>query len=418
MSSTLRWELATDGQSHREAGAVDLNIVMIAFILLASLYGFISIHADNFFVRSIKDLFLVFFFLCSLRLTFHHCTDRSRDSLLFCIAAFPVLGLSIYTSYNGTLSYIYGVKITVLPMLMLFMGMYFGRVQVSFIRTFLVVYVLLIAGWLVQSFIGIDQLILKYNYVYGVNVKGFVDGTPRYSSWTVSPDAYAYTLAVVSIILEQAKRLKGLWWAGMLLRANTLVFLYLSTIRSALVLWLVAELVLCCLYLLGKRQGKQLFIAGLCFLPAVLAIVLPIVSSQGAMISTTSLLIRFSNWGDHLQPLLSFQGLFGQGLGIVGAASQRTAFLGDELSKSYAVDNQVLSIYQQLGAVGLLFFLLLFTVVFIRLVKNAAPERRDVRASIALLAGTVVSFLVTSSLEIYPFNVFLFYMLGMSMYRP
>ncbi|MEH7275312.1 hypothetical protein V7125_17005, partial [Neobacillus vireti] len=109
--------------------------------------------------------------------------------------------------------------------------------------------------------------------------------------------------------------------------------------------------------------------------------------------------------------------------GAVGSASLRLADLGYN-SADYAVDNQYLAIYQQLGLLGIIAYLLFFTVIFFLLLtlskkisnRNENIEYiRSLRLAIGLILATSVSSFFTNIIEVYPFNLFLFVYIGMQL---
>ncbi|GBF76341.1 hypothetical protein PA598K_04804 [Paenibacillus sp. 598K] len=357
-------------------------------LLFVSVYGLMSVFVDNLLVRSIKDVLMLLF---------------AAVSILSIVQRGLAIGLSLLALIGGTVAigafgvltgidivvWVYGVKITILPLLLLFLGMYIApQIQRGGLdRIYLIVFLLAVGGWLTQYALGIERL-MAMGFDYGVNIKHFADGMPRLPSIAFSPDNYAYLLAISGLLLERSRLLARHPWLRLAVMATTGVFLVLSTIRSALVLWLVSQL---CLYLLKLRaagQGGMLWLALLLLAGPTLGIGMLLLLQERDLLSLGSTLDRFSHWGDYLVSPLSLNGVVGFGLGAVGAASKRTVALGRE-SGSYAVDNQYLALYEQVGAAGMLLMLLLTTLLIARLLANL--RHADSAAQYAARRGSQAS---------------------------
>jgi|GEM_PF-1171470 len=425
----------TASQGRLLAGGATTRETMIAcatglLLLFVSVYGLMSVFVDNLLVRSIKDVLMLLFAAVSI-------LSIVQRGLAIGLSMLALIGGMVAIGAFGVLTgidivvWVYGVKITILPLLLMFLGMYIApHMQRGVLDSiYLTVFLLAVGGWLTQYMLGIERL-MAMGFVYGVNIKHFADGMPRLPSIAFSPDNYAYLLAISGLLLERSRLLARRPWLRVAVLATTGVFLVLSTIRSALVLWLVSQL---CLYLLKLRaagQGGMLWLALLLLAGPTFGIGMLLLLQERDLLSLGSTLDRFSHWGDYLVSPLSLNGMVGFGLGAVGAASKRTVALGRE-SGSYAVDNQYLALYEQVGAAGMLLMLLLTVLLIARLLANLrhadssaqsgawrVDGARQTELSVALIAGGLFAGLTTNVLELFPYNVFLWLAIGGCLLRP
>ncbi|MFS0725637.1 hypothetical protein [Paenibacillus sp. 1P07SE] len=353
-------------------------------LLFVSVYGLMSVFVDNLLVRSIKDVLMLLFAGVSI---LHVIRTHSAlgSSLLALIGGMVVVGAFGVLTGIDVVAWVYGVKITILPLLLLFLGMYIApQLQRGALdKVYLTVFLAAIGGWLAQYLIGMERL-MAMGFVYGVNIKHFADGMPRLSSIAFSPDNYAYLLAIAGLLLERSQLLARRPWLRLAVKLTTGIFLMLSTIRSALVLWLVSQLCLFLLKLRGAGQGGLLWLALLLLAGPTLGTGLLLLLQERDLLAVGSTLDRFGHWGDYLVSPLSLFGMMGFGLGAVGAASKRTVALGRD-SGSYAVDNQYLALYEQIGVAGVLLMTLLTVLLMARLLANL--RKADSAAEPAGLAG-------------------------------
>lgn len=218
--------------------------------------------------------------------------------LLFVLASLVILGSLNVLVGSSVVTLIYGIKITLLPLVMLFTGMFMaqhGR-MFAFARTNLVIFIMLIAGWCVQYALGIEKLITM-GFVYGVNIKNYLEGVPRLSSITYSPDGYAYALLMTGIIAERTRMAVNHRSFRTLIQLLTISFLLLSTIRSALLLWCVYQMVL---FIMSMRRYSRRNILILAFvfmaMPAAVFLGGRLLQSKN-LLSSSSLLDRLQTWG-------------------------------------------------------------------------------------------------------------------------
>ncbi len=398
-------------------------MMLIHFLLLyLSVYGLISIYVDNIVIRSLKDAGMLLLAFYTLIRVYRQQIDF-MNLLLFVLASLVILGSLNVLVGSSVVTLIYGIKITLLPLVMLFTGMFMaqhGRVF-AFARTNLVIFIMLIAGWCVQYALGIEKLITM-GFVYGVNIKNYLEGVPRLSSITYSPDGYAYALLMTGIIAERTRMAVNHRSFRTLIQLLTISFLLLSTIRSALLLWCVYQMVL---FMMSMRRYSRRNILVLAFvfmaMPAAVFLGGRLLQSKN-LLSSSSLLDRLQTWGSSLTSPFTMNGMIGNGIGSVGAASRRTHMIGLN-SSNFAVDNQYFSLYEQTGWIGLVYFLILFMLLFITLVKRMkAPSEPGVstlpQAAIAMGAGVAAASLTTNVLELFPANVFFWMFIGMALYQP
>lgn len=220
-------------------------MMLIHFLLLyLSIYGLISIYVDNIVIRSLKDAGMLLLAVYTLARVYRQ-QIHFLNLFLFILASLIVLGSLNVLVGSSVVTLVYGIKITLLPLVMLFAGMFMAEQggMYAFARTNLVIFIMLIAGWCAQYALGIEKLITM-GFVYGVNIKNYLEGVPRLSSITYSPDGYAYALLMTGIIAEQTKLAVKHRSFRLMIQLLTIGFLLLSTIRSALLLWFVYQVVL------------------------------------------------------------------------------------------------------------------------------------------------------------------------------
>ncbi|MBU5353641.1 hypothetical protein ACN9MH_06485 [Paenibacillus silvae] len=397
-------------------------MLLIHFLLLyLSVYGLISIYVDNIVIRSLKDAGMLLLAVYTLIRVYRQQIDF-MNLLLFVLASLVVLGSLNVLVGSSVVTLIYGIKITLLPLVMLFTGMFMAQHGgvFAFARTNLVIFIMLIAGWCVQYALGIEKLITM-GFVYGVNIKNYLEGVPRLSSITYSPDGYAYALLMTGIIAERTRMAVNHRSFRILIQLLTISFLLLSTIRSALLLWCVYQVVI---FMMSMRKYSRRNILVLAFvfmsMPAAVFFGGRLLQSKN-LLSSSSLLDRLQTWGSSLTSPFTMNGMIGNGIGSVGAASRRTHMIGLN-SSNFAVDNQYFSLYEQTGWIGLVYFLILFMLLLITLVKRMkAPSEPGVstlpQAAIAMGAGVAAASLTTNVLELFPANVFFWMFIGMALYQ-
>ncbi|CAI6082059.1 hypothetical protein PAECIP112173_03431 [Paenibacillus sp. JJ-100] len=397
-------------------------MILIHFLLLyLSIYGLVSIYVDNIVIRSLKDAGMLLLALYTLARVYRQ-QVQFLNLFLFILASLVVLGSLNVLVGSSVVTLIYGIKITLLPLVMLFAGMFMaehGGIY-AFARTNLVIFIMLIAGWCAQYALGIEKLITM-GFVYGVNIKNYLEGVPRLSSITYSPDGYAYALLMTGILAEQTKMAVKHRSFRLVIQLLTISFLLLSTIRSALLLWLVYQVVLFLLNI-RKYNKKNILVLAMVFmtLPVVVFFGGQFLQSKN-LLSSSSLMERLQTWGSSLTSPFTMNGMIGNGIGSVGAASRRTHMMGLN-SSNFAVDNQYFSLYEQTGWIGLAYFFMLFMWLLITLVRrmntssDVAGSRRS-QMAIALGAGVAAASMTTNVLELFPANVFFWMFVGMALYQ-
>lgn len=393
-------------------------LFVLFFFVYISIYGTLSVFLDNILVRSIKDFLLITLVAFSFVVIIIRKPTRFNAIIMFALFCLVIIGsLGLTQSNDFWIHLLYGIKISVIPIGALFFGMYLKYKGVDITKVVKFVFPTLVLTWLTQYFLGIPELI-RMGFEYEVNIKHFF-GFPRLPSLAGTPDNYAFLLAITGLLLEDSLVAEGKKKRAFVIKLVTFVFLLLATVRSALLLWFVCQMVMLIKQITAPR-GRQayLLVAGTCFFIALAPLLIVTVVADTSIASVTSTVDRFSHWGTSAPSLTEAEGIVGRGWGVVGSASQRIFDLGYEYS-DYAVDNQYLAFYEQVGWFGLslvIVILLSITMTLRRKSKmNKAGAERPIVAY-GLILGTLVSCFFTNTLEIYPFNVFLWVNLGMKLY--
>lgn len=394
------------------------NTTVHILLIYLSIYGLVSIYVDNIIIRSLKDVGMVLVAIFALRKVYRSQTLFIRP-FLFILGSVIALGALNLWLGASVVTLIYGLKITFLPLIMMFTGMLISQYQgiYAFARTNLIIFILLIVGWLVQYSLGIEKLI-SLGFIYGVNIKNYLEGVPRLSSITYSPDGYAYALLITGLIAERTKMALKHRFFRVIIQLLTISFLLLSTIRSALLLWFIYQIIMFFLQI-RKYSQKNTLLIGVTFmlLPATVFFGSRMLESKN-LLSSSSLLDRLQTWGNSLTSPFTMNGVIGNGIGSVGAASRRTYMIGVN-SSNFAVDNQYFSLYEQTGWIGIIYFIVLFMWIVVSLVKkmNTSTDSGPLRLpqmALALGAGVAAASLTTNVLELFPANVFFWMLIGMA----
>ncbi|ARA98321.1 hypothetical protein [Geobacillus thermodenitrificans] len=388
------------------------------FLIYASVYGgTVSLFTENMIMRSTKEFFLVLLIVYAFW-DFLLTKDKQQSivkTLLFFILLFITIIGSLGVLESGDwVSYAYGIKITILPMSAIFIGFLLKKYDVKIDKTLLFIYVLIILGWVVQYNLGLDRL-LAMGFEYGVNVKHFNSNILRLPSLVGAPDAYAFLLCILGISLETSDSFSNRKMTKWLIKGTTLLFLLLATIRSAILLWTICQAFLFFRSVRILPAKKQLLLLSFgSFVVAIVPIALLFFLSKSTLASSSSFKERLSHWSDYLQSVFTSEGLIGYGLGTVGAASRRISELGYQ-SYDYAVDNQYIAFYEQIGMIGCLLLILLAMIIVKNILINNQVYLKFSLVILPLFVGTLISCYFTNVLEIYPFNVIFWVMIGYGM---
>jgi hypothetical protein len=302
----------------------------------------------------------------------------------------------------------YGVKTTIFPMIGVLLGIFIRQARMNISKPLYLVFFLIIIGWICQRILGLNEL-MAMGFEYAVNVKNFGDSL-RLPSLVGTPDAYAFLLSLIGILIEWDLRTKGRKRTANIFRSLTLLFLLLATIRSAMIFWFAYQAI-ATLKSFFNLSPKKAYIS----IAIVLFLSLPAMLGGYILLSNTNLgdsystQDRLSHWGDNLPSLLSKDGFYGKGIGSVGSASVSTSKL-DSGNSSYAVDNQFFAIYEQLGLLGITSVLLLFSII----IRGCIISQRNNLSNNGneLIIALACSSMFTNCLELYPFNVILWIHLG------
>jgi hypothetical protein len=390
------------------------------FLILfyGSIYGLVTLYADNLFTRATKDVLLILLIAYSffILLIKKYISKKNMFSLVFFIICVIVIGGSNPIAHGNLASFVYGLKITMFPLLLVFSGILMNNYGLKLNKILFFVFITITTTWVIQYNQGVDALVAM-GWEYGIQVKNFNHATPRLPSSVGTPDGYAFLLCIIGILLEYSPMFKDKKKRKFIIKVATLTFLILATIRSALVFWLVFQLLMS-FYYVKKLKGrvKYLVLSLYCMIASSIPLAIFYLSSS-SLSSTSSLEDRFSHWGVHLPPIWSLEGLVGSGLGSVGAASRRTATLGYQ-SSNYAVDNQFIAFYEQLGLIGTFCVLSVFSIILYMVIYNVKKnDSLNAKVALSLMVCTFISGFFTNVLELYPFNLFLWIYVGAALYK-
>ncbi|AKU26574.1 hypothetical protein IB49_09110 [Geobacillus sp. LC300] len=393
------------------------KLLIYLFFIYASIYGTLSIFIDNIVVRALKDGVLSFFIVLSSFSILLKNTTKTQQTLFLAVMGFIVVSIISSFNHGFIVLFVYGFKITVLPILAVFFGSYLKRKEIEIKKPLILIYFIIIIAWIIQYILGIDKL-LEMGFEYGKNVSHFVNGQLRLPSMNGAPDSYAFLLAITGILIEVNLSYANKQKLAAFIKVITFVLLLLATIRSPLVLWLIYQTLQYTNRI--KFVKKRIAYIGISMMSFILALVPILVNvfTNSAISDTSSFKMRLLRWGTHFPKLNELEGFIGFGLGTLGAASQRAYDLGFQ-TFDFATDNQFLAIYGQTGFIGLLCFLSFLLIILLSLRKKIKStegnERIKPLAAYYLLLGTLVSCFFTNSLEIYPFNIFLWTFIGMEL---
>ncbi|PGV53349.1 hypothetical protein [Bacillus sp. AFS037270] len=399
-------------------------LFVFTLLIYISFYGTLSIFINNFLFNVTKDVALILLAIYSIAKVRLYLGNNYLNVLiatLLTLTIFGFLGTILSGNYIG---YIYGFKITILPIFLLLFGVLISM-NTSFIKyekLFLLIFIISIAIWIMQYFLGIEQLI-NMGFNYGVNVKTYLGDLPRLPSMMGVPESYAFTLALLGLLLANGELFSGSKSSQSLIRIFTITFLSLATIRNAIILWIISEIMVF-LFSFRNKSVKNFYLYA-SFLPFSLIIILVLIyyyifftNHNFSLFAYDSLIDRLDHWGLYLPGISSINGWIGFGLGSIGAASRRTATLGYN-SLDYAVDNQYIALYQQFGIIGFLVFLILTFLILTLLYKNAINnKRKNAQVAFSIFTATLIVSFFGNSLEVFPFNIMLWLIIGNGISQP
>ena len=158
-------------QTRSEAPSFVIMMLIHFLLLYLSIYGLISIYVDNIVIRSLKDAGMLLLAVYTLVRVYRQ-QIHFLNLFLFLLGSIILLGSLNVLIGSSVVTLVYGIKITLLPLVMLFAGMFMAEQggMYAFARTNLVIFIMLIAGWCAQYALGIEKLITM-GFIYGVNIK-------------------------------------------------------------------------------------------------------------------------------------------------------------------------------------------------------------------------------------------------------
>lgn len=389
------------------------NIAMMLlysmFFVYVTSYGTTVIYfEDNLLFKSIKEIVLI---LITIKALVYFSKSREPIFLKHFILIFVLLSVLLTLNYlfniknNDIFTFLYGVKISFLPMVSIIIGRYLIGKNIEISRIVFLMWFFLISAWILQKVLGLEWL-LNNGFEYGINVKHFTNGELRLPSLVGTPDNYAFLLSIFSCFLLYINVVRKKYFNATVIFTISSYFLFLSTIRSALLFFLIF-IIFYGLITSVKSNRKNALIIFIAF--SISLMFVSVTLYVNPLLSTYSLEDRFTNWIQGTTPLLSPSGLIGNGLGTVGSADtsislERTSIKGE------AIDNQYLAYYEQLGALGLFFLVLAFSII----IKLILARTQNVFIYSVIVAVIICGFF-TNLLEIYPFNLFLWLLIGLNL---
>ncbi|MEH7274734.1 hypothetical protein, partial [Neobacillus vireti] len=291
------------------------ELSLFFFFFYVSVYGTLSIFQNSIIVRLSKDIMLAWLVFISLVWLVFNKKYPLKYSLLIIVGSLiTILVVGMLSLLNGNSFMVlgYGIKITLLPMGAIVFGIYLKSKKYNLHRVLLIVFISLITAWAIQRGLGLERL-MQMGFEYAVNVKHFNGNTLRLPSIVGTPDGYAFMLAIVGLMLEVSFLCKNRKKLAIVVKVITVTFLILSTIRSALVLFLICQIVTYFQKIkIANGKFKYLYYSLSLFLLSLFTGLLPkIISSGFGLLNTYSLFDRFNLWMNYLPSLGSKEGIIG-----------------------------------------------------------------------------------------------------------
>ncbi len=280
-----------------------------------------------------------------------------------------------------------------------------------------------VAIGLAQQVVGAERLnALGYEYNDTIRFSG---GLLRSFASFTQPFSFGLFVALVMVVclpvaLSDPRRRRNRWF--LVVSPVLAVGLASSVVRGA-ILALVLGLVL-----LAAWRHRVLVHAVAPLL--VVALLLPL-SLTTAFLSTSSLGERSTGWSEITDRVLTAP--LGNGLGVTGAAAERSIQAGADPAdmqlldgQVYLPDNQYVKTAVELGVVGLWLLLLLGAALFVAAVRaardsaarGAHADRALAEGIAASVAGAGAAALVSTYLEIFPLDFFFWLFMGVLLCYP
>lgn len=266
---------------------------------------------------------------------------------------------------------------------------------------------------LAQQFIGAERL-AALGYEYNSTIR-FTGRFVRSFSSMATPFNFAFFLAtvlifVVPVCLDEPRRARNT--AYLVLSPVVLAALAFTFVRGA---WM--ELGIAMLYLAIRKYKVLLLLVPI----ALVAVLFLPGSFSSSAFSNESLADRQSGWSQNLDKALSRP--FGNGIGTTGASGEKASDVrGENIALVYEPDNQYYKAVYELGVLGL--WMLVFLGVSVFLEARRAERRlggldRTLAGSLgALVLGSAVAAAVSTWMEIFPNDVYLWLLLAVVVTAP
>ncbi|WP_226639559.1 hypothetical protein [Priestia flexa] len=384
------------------------ELTIILFLFFSTIYGILSIFINDNIFRVSKDIFLLFFILLGISVILFKQKGKLTInvlSLILIVALLINIGSINQIKKLNFFEIFYSLKIFMLPILGFFVGVLLAHTSQRNQRIkkfFIISLIIILIGWIIQYLIGIDRLVAM-GFVYGTNVEHF-NGKLRLSSTIGTPDTYAFFLALVLTVIQSMCITKTKY--KFIFFVFSFLILFLTFIRSALLFWIIAQASMFVFNQFSKGLSNKIYVTP--FVAIGMLGVAKYITLKTDITSTASVQDRFSHWGNYVPHLFSVEWLVGLGLGTVGAAGRKLSENYNSLATiDYAVDNQFLAIFLQTGAIGVFLFILLYITLFS--IASCAAYKELL---LGLLTASLFSSFFTNILELYPFNLWLFFILG------
>lgn len=385
------------------------KIIYSIFLIYISIYGTAEIFLnDNLVFKSSKEALLIFL---SISCWMHLWKIKENAYFKFAVEIYGLLFFLLLINYvfnwsqNNVYTFLYGIKITFLPLLAMPIGIILSIRKIKILSIIFSLWILLISGWIIQKILGLQWLI-NNGFKYAINVKHFSNGEIRLPSVVGTPDNYAYLLSLLSCYLIYSSIDKRKYLNSAVIFLISFAFLFLSTIRSALLFLLIFVVfsVIITAFRVNKNAALLIFTTILVSISIVLSTIY-----INPLLSTESLTDRATNWREGTTLLSSTSSVVGNGVGIVGSADTSIS-LNTLNIKGKAIDNQYLAFYEQIGLIGLF----ILSIIFFKIINNV-NKKPLIRFVAPITLALLFCGIFTNLLEIYPFNVFLWLFIGESL---
>lgn len=332
------------------------------------------------------------------------------------VAAYVGFGAASAIAVGGTIG-LWGFKVTYFAMLLpliLWRCPFTARDRDVLVTILMTTGVVTSAYGLLQQVLGHERL-AELGYEYNTAIRFSGDLLRSFSSF-VQPFPFGMFVSMVLLVclpiaMADPRRFRNGFFLAM---TPVLVAGMAASVVRGAILQLAAGLLLLTIW----RFRGLIHAAG----PAVITAILLPTTAVTAFLSSDSLGVRASGWNEIIARILSAP--LGNGLGVTGAAAERSYTLGVPLTELvtepsgglYLPDNYYVLTLIHLGVVGLWLLLLLVAGLLVtgtRLARTCEGEDRYLAMGIvASIVGAATTALVSTYLEIFPLNFYFWLLAG------